>query len=213
MQSIQDSDILDKLPPQHQSPISTAELLKRLFGTKWEMGTKSIINKALYRLEKEKKTAHLEGTPPLWYRIIDIPIIDVTNNNNATPSGSVIIFVDVDNSHCLKEACAYASPSIQIIAYASPAYNHYVPPADSANIKFEKLTSDLGGRDAADVMFIMEMTDICSKRKQNPPHNLTFLIVSKDKLLHSAGKMHEHKFGIKAVTITDGWEELKTYLE
>lgn len=75
---------------------------------------------------------------------------------------------------------------------------------------FTKLTPLEGGRDAADVMFCMHMTRTCLENKDA---TISFVVVSKDKLLHTCGQMHAHLYDVEAVTLTNGWTDLKMWLE
>lgn len=210
---VTEAQILQLLPISQREAINNTDLVKKILGgKKWEQGLKSVVNKYLYALEKQKTVTKIDGTPPLWYRSAAI-IVEVANNDIHTQS-MTYVYVDVDNTHCLGDVVKYASPDVHVVAYASPAYNHFIPEVGAPYVTFEKLSPDLGGRDAADVMFCMHMNSVCSVNLNTvAPKDITFIIASKDKLLNTAGKMHAHKYGVKSVTVTDGWEELKTYLE
>jgi hypothetical protein len=215
---ISEAQIMQHLPHSQAYAINTTDIVKKILGgKKWEQGLKSIVNKHLYALEKKKEVAKIDGTPPLWYRVATI-VVEVANDDNEVKHDMTYVYVDVDNTHCLQEVVQYASSEVNVVAYASPAYNHFIPEVGTPHVLFEKLSSDLGGRDAADVMFCMHMSTTCIKNRdplfpQQNISNITFIIASKDKSLSTAGRMHAYKYGVKSITVTDGWEDLRTYLE
>ena len=167
---------------------------------------KKRINSCLYSGQKKDIFKRQDGTPPLWRshpfkgRIED----------ETSEEGRTIIFIDVDNSPCLKKAEPYAKDSIFIEAYASPAYNHHKP-HNTPNLKFEHLDSGDNLPSAADVLFGMSMTEHCVKAAD--PSDLYFIIVSKDKLLKTQAFMHNKRYGCDYVIIEKGWNELREYLE
>jgi hypothetical protein len=174
-------------------PLSAFEISKTLGKEK------SAVNRELYALLKAGKVTKDDGTPPRW-------------SSGNTSDEKYYVLIDVDNSHCLKEACAYASENTQIIAFASPAYNHYIP-TDVPNVVFEKVKSDLPSY--ADVKFIIKMVQICERSENNS--GLVFLVVSQDKILSTTLEIllegYKDTKGLKVECIKDGWEGLKMYLE
>lgn len=106
--------------------VCTTQIVKDILnGLKWEQGLKSAVNRALYAMEKEELVYKIDATPPLWRIRVSSP-----SNEVAAAKGEnrqlTIVYIDVDNSPCLKEAVDYAKDNVFVVAFASPAYNHFV---------------------------------------------------------------------------------------
>lgn len=172
---------------------------------------KPAFNRNLYLMEKEGLVVRRDGTPPLWS-------LATGRATAATPKPGTIrkdtahVFIDVDNSPCLKEAEPYATDATFIYVYASPAYNHHKP-APNPKIDYHQLKSDEDHPSAADVMFGMKMSEICFKCAKEDLPSLVFIVVSKDKILHTMVKMHHARYGFSYVIVQNGWEGLREYLE
>lgn len=209
--------LLTILPESATDALNATELCKLILGSnKWEQGLKSNVNKLLYAMEKERLVAKIDGTPPRWFKqIIRVNVEENVHSPKITSKKSksqewTYVYIDVDNSPCLKEAMPYAKGKTILVSYASPAYNHYIPEV-SENVIFKRLSANMNDqKNAADVLFCMHMSKTCIEKSGD---KLTFLIVSKDKLLLTCGKMHAENFGIEYIPLTDGWNDLKMYLE
>ena len=190
-------------------PMSSKQILRKL-----ELNVrtyKTTCNSLLYHeLSNQGIVKRIDGTPPLWELVKstqDKPTIDITGST--LDEEEIHVMIDVDNSPCLREADPYAKDEVFIWAYAAPAYNHHKP-ACRPNLLFEKLEAKNDLPSAADVLFIMKMTELCQTKN---PKNLTFIIVSKDKILSTAAKLVQSMHGCQTHVITDGWESLKVFLE
>lgn len=171
------------------------------------------VNKILYRIEKNSIVSRDTSTPPAWK-------LSVSSNENNLPvqskesSPMMYVFIDVDNSPCLKEACYYASPNVKIYAYASSAYNNYRPASNQKDVTFYQLKADEDGRDAADARFCMSMTCIAiTEEEDKSVAGSQFIVVSKDKTLHTYARVHHQIYGILYQIVTNSWEGLREILE
>jgi len=179
------------------------DIIKRL---EWETNkkTKILVKSTLAVLLKQERVEKRNGSPNLWRKSqIRRPII-------------THVFIDVDNSPCLKEAVEeLENEDTKLWAYASPAYNHYVPGQTIDSVHFEKLSPANGlMSSAADAMFGMKMTELCMHAALFS-RRLVFIVVSKDKILATMAKLHAQIYPeivIKHTIVVDGWNGLKKVL-
>lgn len=203
-------DILEKSGRE----LSANDVLKQLKVTNDQI-KKADVNKILYQLFDQKKVTKIEGSPPRWLvksENNNIEVVDNTNNSQLVDLDNeegilTHVFIDVDNSPCLKEASVYAKDNVHIWSYASPNYNNYKPET-TQNLNFVQASNDQVLPSVIQAKFAMLITKITQFYTKSQ-----FILVSKDKFLHTLVKLHYNEFGINYQIITQGWQELKLLLE
>ena len=168
-------------------------------------------NRNLYLMEKNGVVLREDSTPPLW-SLVNNSVEEPVNTGNNTRKNTTHVFIDVDNSPCLDKAAGYAKDDCYVYAYASPAYNHHKPKS-TQNLEYYQLTSDEDLPSAADVRFGMKMSELCLTASPGDAETMFFLVVSKDKILHTMVKMHEAVYGFNYIIVQNGWDGLREHLE
>lgn len=204
------AQVILRILESSKKPLSVKDIIKQA-GLNVQ-GNRKTFNSELYSMERKETVTRHEGTPPLW----SLPnqeeeklVVDV-GKSSPYPVDAIHVMIDVDNSPCLREAEPYAEDLVYIWAYASPAYNHYAPES-SSQLCFHKLESDEDLPSAADVRFCMRMTELCLEAADSQA--LTFIIVSKDKILHTMVKLHAKRWGCQYEIVQNSWEGLRVHLE
>ncbi len=77
---------------------------------------KSNVNAVLYSFEHERKIEKISGTPPLWRSLIpNENTSEDKENDKYIPCEETHVFIDVNNSPCLEQACSYAKDNVFIL--------------------------------------------------------------------------------------------------
>lgn len=203
-------DILGK----SKTPIPTNHIVKELNDKNVK---KSDVNKILYALEKQKQVVKIEGIPPLWF--IDSKDLHVEKKQDVLEENKpkTFIFIDCDNSPCLREASYYVDDNSKtcIYALASPQYNNFVPESHK-NITFQKLMEDEVRPSIISCMFGAKIAEIFYQKEIGK--YLKFIIVSKDKVAHTISYVYENcynksNYNHEFIVIDNGWEGLRIHLE
>jgi hypothetical protein len=184
---------------------SARELLRKL---REHDISKRDINSTLYKLLKSGDVKRIEGVPPTWLRVTELPEVEVTSDLDEDRN-LVHVFIDADNSHCLTEAEAYGD-KVVIWCAVSPQYAG--AEASHPDTTFRRMESV--SKSAADVQLGVWMTQQCEQHRLHGVDELFFILVSKDNLVATFGEvLKEHYPFLTIQIIRNSWEGLREWLE
>jgi len=179
---------------------------------------KKDINRTLYQLSTSGEVIKINGVPPTWKLTKASNVI--VNLDESNEKAVTYVLLDLSNSQCLKEVIPYANSKLVVWAIAPFNYNNYKPnEADLNNpfVHFYELKEDEMIPSATQTRFCMFMSqainDKQTKSKNFDPKRMTFIVVSKDKSIHTAAILHKQIFNTNYEIVVNSWEGLALYVE
>jgi hypothetical protein len=210
VKNVDSETVLNLLPEAFVNAITTTDLVKLILGNqKWQQGLKSIVNKILYALEKQKLVFRIEGTPPKWFKVVQEKQLTRKDNDVVEKQHVIYVYIDQVNYQCLEQAVSYAGDNVNLIAFFSSLHVGLVPPNNVAGVTFEMFDSEDHARESREIKYCMHMTKVCENRD---PSLCTFIVASRNKVIQLMAQEHQRKYGVEVFNVQD-WEELKTHLE
>lgn len=172
---------------------------------------RSVINRALYALEKRNLACRDNSTPPRWSVLKDA----AREAKSEVTSGKPVVFVDLGNVHDVArhlEPLA-ADGHVEVYLFADLQYAGYPIGASVAHLPVKRAKT--GHSNAADFWLIWTLRDLVEEVRAGTRAPLELIVCTKDQGIHCIRELVDDEANqafFRSVTFVNNWESLEPHV-